>query len=985
MRTIRNILLGLLAFTVGIATIQAENMNAGKRQKNNQSGWISVGPSNVSGRVLAIHVDINNNQKIYAGTAGGGLWITTNGGASWNRCMGYTGPAAVSALAQGNDGRLFIGTGEGLNRNYTGPGVLTNTESYGIKGDGIYISDDGGNTFSHVSSTSSWVAVNNMAYDKNNNKLYVATNGGLNVSSDNGNSFANVIVNKTFDVKVGSDGTVICSVQLSGDTPGDVRVSTDNGNSFHSVCGTSDTKIPNAGRISVAIAPSDPNIMYALLETRSGYTNAFYGVYVSIDKGETWNKIFNEGGYNDPMNGSSGIYASAIAVPPTDPTKVLVGSSRLYEGIRVQQDISSKDIVYGWLPRLISGNSPQTIHTIVYEGSTTYIGTSSGIYYSEGDQGFFSSRSRYLSNLQVYSMSVSNDGRIIAGTRENGSIYMLKPLDSNSTGQRLISGNDGGKSVFSLLKPEALFYLSSYGIGYRQASRESDAQSPKNWYGSIVNEKTNFLAEIYQEDHVPRWYPYLSPSSGININKLVNITPNPLAPPLIMWESISDFNSKDTIMYVAEKDHAPGDEICVKSSKNKYPVWITNTSSDTLHRNDTLLVPDIITSRLFLGGGPYKITTSATQGIGAPVFMCLTMHDYDINPDWTCVFRTKDTTEQVMEMVVSNDGNHLFILTQKILNSEYSLYRVSGFDQYRDIIELDVFKYNYDRGAGPYTINDRRMLVDDTLILNNSSEDILSIALDPQNNNNLIYTTNNTGDANPRIKLITNALTATLSSVNTKNKDERGNGLPLEIPVYTALIEMENSDIAYIGTEKGIYMTKDFTSASPQWVSYNEGINISVPVFQLYQQTKNFPSTYSVTYGKTGSIDTINFSGVSNYGIIYAATHGAGIFRDTTYWKKTDSKTFIPGNKYVNNTLKVYPNPANDQFTIDYTLTSSNDQVLLNVIDITGKILYTKNLGVKEMGNHSERLDCSNLPNGFYFVNMIIGRYNKTAKIIISK
>ncbi|MDR0603070.1 MAG: T9SS type A sorting domain-containing protein, partial [Bacteroidales bacterium] len=468
-----------------------------------------------------------------------------------------------------------------------------------------------------------------------------------------------------------------------------------------------------------------------------------------------------------------------------------------------------------------------------------------------------------------------------------------------------------------------------------------------------------------------------------------NITaskPNPVSSPLVMWESVSDFNSKDTILYLAEKDFAPGDEICVKSARNRYPIWITNTKSDTLHRDDTLYVHDIITSRLFLGGGPYKIAPSHTGGVGAPVFMSLTALNYNVNQTWNCVFRTNDTTEQVMDMVVSNDGDHLFILTQKVLelSSEYSLYRVSGFDQYRDEVELDVRKSIYDATAGFYDANDRRMLIDDTLIANLTGEDILSITLDPQNNNNLIYTTNNTGGANPRIKMITNALTATRSTVVTQDKE--GNGIPTDMPVYTALIEMTHDNIAYVGTEKGVYITEDLTSANPTWKLYNNGIDINVPVFQLIQQTKNFASTYSVTHDKiSGLIDTLNYNGVFNYGIIYAATHGAGIFRDTSYWQKTGSKTFIPGNKYVNNTLKVYPNPANTHFTIDYALPSSNDRVQLNVVDITGKIVYTKNLGVKDAGNHSERLDCSNLPSGFYFVNMIIGRHNKTAKIIISK
>jgi hypothetical protein len=401
-----------------------------------------------------------------------------------------------------------------------------------------------------------------------------------------------------------------------------------------------------------------------------------------------------------------------------------------------------------------------------------------------------------------------------------------------------------------------------------------------------------------------------------------------------------------------------------------------------------LFVQDVVTSRLFLGGGPYKPTANTNRGIGAPVYMSLTALDFSGDQRWTCVFRTKDTTEQVMDLVVSNDGNHLFVLTKKVYSAEYAIYRVSGFDQYRDFEEIDVAKrlYTADPAHTPVQDdNDKRMLIDDTLV-SGIAADILSIALDPQNNDHLIYTTNYTGGVSSkdysRIQLITNALTATFSTVNIEYKE--GTGLPGDMPVYTSLIEMTNSNTAYIGTEKGIYMTENLTAPNPKWNLHNKGIDINVPVFQLYQQTKNIPSTYSITYTGGGSVDKTNFPGVSNYGIIYAATYGAGIFRDTTHWQPTAIANY-PSNKAAQETLKVYPNPTNSSVTIDYMSLSSNDRVQLNVFDITGKIILTKNLGVKEAGSHSERLDCSNLPNGFYFVNMIIGQYNKTAKIIISK
>jgi hypothetical protein len=459
---------------------------------------------------------------------------------------------------------------------------------------------------------------------------------------------------------------------------------------------------------------------------------------------------------------------------------------------------------------------------------------------------------------------------------------------------------------------------------------------------------------------------------------MITFAPNSLAPPFVIWESANDLNSKDTVTYVADKNYAPGEDICAKSARNRYPIWIKNTNTDTLYAKDTLFVHDIVTSRLFLGGGPYK---NGTFGVGAPVYMSLTALNYDINQQWNCIFRTKDTTEQVMDLVVSNDGNHLFILTKK--SSGNFIYRVSGFDRYRDIVELDACKAVYDASSGLNADNDRRMLKDDTLLLGTTS-DVLSIALDPQNNENLIFTTNDIGGIFPRINLITNAQTATLSSVNITPKE--GNGIPERMPVYTAFVEMTHSNIASIGTETGIYKTEDFTSPTPAWTLYNSGIDMSVPVFKLYQQTKNIPGSHSITYSGTGDPAKIDYPGVSNYGVIYAATHGAGLFVDSTYLTSTGINRYEPNSKSANeNTLKVYPNPANSYFSIDYTLTSSNEQVQLNIVDITGKIIYTKNLGLKQAGSHSERLNSADLPNGFYFVNMMIGQYNKTAKIIISK
>ena len=940
MRTTRNILLGLTAFVVGIMTIQAEN------------NWVSIGPSDVPGRVLAIHVDNNNPSIIYAGTAGGGLWITNNGGSSWRRCENYNGSAAVSALAQGNDGRLFIGTGEGLNPRYAIPGVKTNIEAYGITGSGVYVSDDQGATFSQpAASTASWREINSMAYDKQNNKLYVATNAGLQVSTDNGNTFSQVsgLTGRAFDVKTGSDGSVICALF------GDVRVSKDNGNSFTSVCGTGTGKIPTSvmingkasslGRISVAIAPSDPNVMYAMAAS-SGDNGLFAGVYVSVDKGTSWRVVFKHGGEESPLY-KNGEYRNTLAVYPTNPDRVLLGSTHLYELIKTDAKHEGE---YLYQQQVLQYN--MGVHAISYSGTNVYMTTSKGIW--SFTNGMFSKTSRALGNLQVYSMSVGNDGRLLLGTRENGSIYVRNPKNWDAHSKSLEGYNsDGFKSALSMLKADALYYFGEergdttaiYNVGYRKASVESDAQGTSLWLGSGETVLTDDNGRLHwaTEENAKR------------------------VSPMLFWESINDTNSKDTVIYIADKNYAPGDTICAKSATGRYPIWITNTNTDTLHTKDTLLVHDIITSRLFLGGSGF----SRSVNFGAPVYMSLTALNFEVEQKWTCVFRTEDITEQVVDMVVSKDGNYLFILT-KNSGGDYAIYRVSGFDTYRDLGDISVLL-----PSGAFQLNTGRMLVDDIIIAQGDVMDaILSIALDPQNDDNLIFTTNGSSS---RINLIENATTVT----NATPVDKSGSGLPNNLPVYTAIIVDSLPDVAYIGTERGVYKTDNFTASSPAWASYNTGINIDVPVFKLYQQTKTLASNYSVIYEGTAPT-YIDFQGITNYGNIYAATHGAGVFVDSTYWKQTNIVNRPPIVNRIDNKIKIYPNPVTSSLSIEYVL-QSNEPVQLNIVDVMGKVVYTENLGTRESGAYSETLDCSNLPNGFYFVNMVLGKQTKVAKFVVFK
>ena len=77
-------------------------------------GWVSIGPDNVAGRVRAIMFDKYNDGVMYAASVGGGLYVSVNNGANWKEIDFSNGECyAATALAQGDDGAIYVGTGEG--------------------------------------------------------------------------------------------------------------------------------------------------------------------------------------------------------------------------------------------------------------------------------------------------------------------------------------------------------------------------------------------------------------------------------------------------------------------------------------------------------------------------------------------------------------------------------------------------------------------------------------------------------------------------------------------------------------------------------------------------------------------------------------------------------------------------------------------------------------------------------------------------------
>ena len=197
-----------------------------------------------------------------------------------------------------------------------------------------------------------------------------------------------------------------------------------------------------------------------------------------------------------------------------------------------------------------------------------------------------------------------------------------------------------------------------------------------------------------------------------------------------------------------------------------------------------------------------------------------------------------------------------------------------------------------------------------------------------------------------------NEIIVTISNYNTDSvfyttdggttwNSKEGN-LP-DMPIRSALMNPENKNEVILGTELGVWGTTNFLSATPTWSQYTNGLG-NVRVTNLDYR----PSTRTVL----------------------ASTYGRGIF--TTM---NDTNLATTENS-VEEIYRVYPNPTRGDFYLK--MNAKHKNVTVNVFDISGKLVFTKN------GVNAEEKISPSLPKGHYIVKVEKeGEYIFSSKLIV--
>jgi photosystem II stability/assembly factor-like uncharacterized protein len=400
-----------------------------------------LGPGTMSGRITAIDGVAEDGKTIYVGTAGGGVWKSTNAGASFKSVFDkYCQSIGAIAIDQKNPKVIYVGTGESNMRN---------TVSIG---NGLYKSTDGGDNWVKIGLDSTEHISRIVIDPKNPNIIYVAVPGplwsdgshrGLYKSTDAGKTWNKILyINERSgcaDVAVDPSNPDIVYASTwqfrrlpytfnSGGNGSGMYKSTDGGKTWKELMNGLPQK--PFGRIAFALAPSAPNNLLAIVE--SGET----GLFISSDGGETWKQ----------QSATANIvarpfYFSTIAVDPKDARRVYRPAfifSYSDDGGYSFADATNEG---GWLH--------SDMHALWINPNNTnqlYVGTDGGVYYSL-DRG---ATWHFVQNLpvgQFYHVALDNAEtyNLYGGLQDNGSwtAPSSAPGGVSNAAWRAIYGGDG--------------------------------------------------------------------------------------------------------------------------------------------------------------------------------------------------------------------------------------------------------------------------------------------------------------------------------------------------------------------------------------------------------------------------------------------------------------------------------------------------------------------------------------------------------------
>ncbi|HEV8204491.1 MAG TPA: hypothetical protein VGP98_09655, partial [Pyrinomonadaceae bacterium] len=419
--------------------------------------WRSIGPFR-GGRSNCGTGVVGDPKTYYMGTTGGGLWKTEDMGISWrNISDGYfkTGSVGAIAVAENDPNVVYVGMGEHAVR-----GVMTH------HGDGVYKSTDAGKTWKKIGLDATQ-HISRIAVDpKNSNIVFVAAQGalysrskerGVYKSIDGGATWKLVLSvdDKTGASELSMDMTnprILYAAMwehgrlpwkvISGGPGSGLYKSTDSGETWEKL---KDGLPEELGKMSIAVSRSNPEKVYALIESDSDKEAG--GLFVSENRGKKWSRITN-----DHRLVQRAWYYIELFIDPKNEDTIYVLSAPALRSTDAGKTWESLSGTHGDFHDLwINPNDPNNF-IISNDGGSSITFNGGKSFSSQGN----------MPTAQFYRINVDNQFpyRIYGGQQDNTSVSIAsRELGSFGISNSSWTYSAGGESAFLAFDPDKPKYV----------------------------------------------------------------------------------------------------------------------------------------------------------------------------------------------------------------------------------------------------------------------------------------------------------------------------------------------------------------------------------------------------------------------------------------------------------------------------------------------------------------------------------------------
>ncbi len=445
-------------------------------------GAASMGPAlaSVTGRVTALVADPTVSGRMFAGTAGGGVWMRASASASFVPIFDLEPTLSVGALALDTtttpNPTLYVGSGEG------------NGSADSYYGEGVFVTSDLGNTwtqlgaanFAHASIASIAVDLTQtprtiyaaVTYGSSANRADASwiegdfSQNGLWRSVDGGESWLPYPAG-TFGAcpYFTNDPCPAQSVAIDPASPSTVLVSilgTGVFRSSNSGFSWTQASLPNLsggfGRASVAAASG---VAYAIVGAADGLEYA--GFYQSANDGITWTQASVPSAVVDgaTLDGSSSsnysesFFDQALAIDPADAT----GATVVFGGVGIYRSTNSGA---NWTSLAPAGGTHSDQHAIAFDPASAhsfYLGNDGGLYRYDAGSLTFAALNASISAAQAQSVGPhpSNSTVVLASYQDNGTaLYNAAEPPASSWSE--VDNLDGGLALFDIVNPQFAYH-----------------------------------------------------------------------------------------------------------------------------------------------------------------------------------------------------------------------------------------------------------------------------------------------------------------------------------------------------------------------------------------------------------------------------------------------------------------------------------------------------------------------------------------------